>query len=263
MNKHELKSLLENIYRTLTQEGIIPPPSLGTGSKQWPTQSPDVAPPPPKPKPKPRLSEPEPYVRPVFPVTGRDWTVPYGPDDPNNPFGHTFQGRIDAIRHGRTYIPAPWYLQGTMAEAMNKQELKSLLENIYTTLTEDEGGDFVGPPDPTYPDFSPEDLERLTRELLPNGNTIRPFTPEELDPFHPPAWWELGVKAWQWWLSVSTRPPDPMELNYHLIPPYYYYDAQGNIVQQPWSLPQDHPGYSEWHQHDFGPPSPENNNNNQ
>ena len=166
MNKHELKSLLENIYRTLTQEGIIPPPSLGTGSKQWPTQSPDVAPPPPKPKPKPepRLSEPEPYVRPVFPVTGRDWTVPYGPDDPNNPFGHTFQGRIDAIRHGRTYIPAPWYLQGTMAEAMNKQELKSLLENIYHLLAEAPGENeykpdpnFVGPPhlNPPYiPDIS-------------------------------------------------------------------------------------------------------------
>ena len=45
---------------------------------------------------------------------------------------------------------------------MNKHELKSLLENIYTALKEDEG-DFVGPPDPTYPDFSPEDRERLTR----------------------------------------------------------------------------------------------------
>jgi hypothetical protein len=47
MNKHELKSLLENISSTLTQEGYIPPPPLGTGSEQWPTQWPDVAPKPP------------------------------------------------------------------------------------------------------------------------------------------------------------------------------------------------------------------------
>ena len=58
MNKQELKSLLENIYRTLTQEGIIPPPPLGTGSEQWPTQWPDVAPPPPPPSKPPVVTPP-------------------------------------------------------------------------------------------------------------------------------------------------------------------------------------------------------------
>ena len=136
---------------------------------------------------------------------------------------------------------------------MNKQELKSLLENIYTALKEDEG-DFVGPPDPTYPDFSREDLERLTRELFPNGNPIRPLTPEELDPFHPPAWWTLGVKAWQWWTWFSQRPLDPMELNYGNVPQFWYYDAQGNYLQQPWSFPRDDPRYRPDSNPDFGPP---------
>ena len=135
---------------------------------------------------------------------------------------------------------------------MNKHELKSLLENIYTALKEDEG-DFVGPPDPTYPDFSPEDRERLTRELFPNGIPEDPVTDENSQGFTPPLWWRLGDKLWRWWQSFSQRPQDPMELNYHLIRPFWYFDVQGNPQQQPWSLPRDDPGYREEHNHDWGP----------
>ena len=136
---------------------------------------------------------------------------------------------------------------------MNKHELKSLLENIYTALKEDEGGDFVGPPDPTYPDFSPEDLGRLTRELFPNGIPKDPVTDDELQGFTPPAWWTLGDKLWRWWQSFSQRPQDPMELNYHLIRGIWYYDAQGNHLQQPWSFPRDDPRYREEIMPDYGP----------
>jgi hypothetical protein len=139
---------------------------------------------------------------------------------------------------------------------MNKHDLKSLLENISSTLMESEelpgdGGFDWG-----------EDLQQLTRELFPNGtDTIPPLTPEELDPFAPPAWWTLGQKLWTWWVRNGMPPAGPMELNYGNIRPYFYYDAEGNLRQQPWSFPPDDPNYREEHRHDYGPPrlEPESN----
>ena len=274
MNKHELKSLLENV-RNLLMEG--PPGWTPEHPTEWdPTEW---------------MYEPlKPYIPPRpegwvgdWPFEGWEDIIPplsrpewYGRTPIHNPgsYDPIYPGRPEWDRipiHNPIYDPiyddgydTPFtqeederYFTDSVepnqkALNMNKHELKSLLENIYSTLKEDEG-DFVGPPDPTYPDFSREDLERLTRELFPNGIPIeRPLTPEELDPFRPPDWWTWGAKMWarwvyQMWVYHTVRPQTPMELNYENVPHYWYFDSQGNPHWQPWIYPENDPLYRPIH----------------
>jgi len=153
MNKYELKSLLENIYTALTEEAAAPKLDINdiinpsTGRVRLGTTS-DRVPPPPPPPPKP-----------TRPMTD-------------------FINRLNAAirRLGGA-------LQ-TEQDHTNKQDLKSLLENIYTALTEQN-------PPPLPP-----------RLFIPDGPTGPPPTPPDVyrnDPARDPNWNppELGG-GWYW-----------------------------------------------------------------
>ena len=133
MNKQDLKSLLENIYHLLVEAppadpypryyvpgyGFVPfapPMRYKPTSVVGPNDPPDYL----------DLWPPNEYMDPW------EWLDNNPLGTPGNPYNKHFQ--------------SPPYVENN---SMNKQDLKSLLENIYTALTE--AGDFVGPPAPEAP----------------------------------------------------------------------------------------------------------------
>ena len=200
MNKHELKSLLENIYTTLTEADIPDNPPAPEGYNPlpqepwpWPPNPLSTTPPPPPPpiRHKPTSSRPLPpngpppdpypryYVRgfPPVPIAPPIRHKPNSVVGPNNPPDyldlwqtHEYMDPWEWLDNNPLGTPGNPYnkhfLEPPYVEnnSMNKQELKSLLENIYHLLAEAPGENeykpdpnFVGPPhlNPPYiPDIS-------------------------------------------------------------------------------------------------------------
>ena len=99
---------------------------------------------------------------------------------------------------------------------MNKHELKSLLENIYTALTEDEG-DFVGPPDPRDPmlDTPVPFLQQVLRGARPL--------------YGPNGAYPTGTVLWDW----EVPPPPPPPPKPFFIPPEVWRLIPGMIPNSP------------------------------
>ena len=215
MNKQELKSLLENIYTALTEDktGLwtdwhpplgdwlapvdhfpIPyalPPTIRRAKITPIWQSPL------RPRIKPTSVGPLKRYRP---------TLTWGPDDPSP----------DELRLFDHWLKDPDW------NNMNKQDLKSLLENIYTTLTEDDwyndkhfndsplppyGPPPPPPPPPPKPVYPPwptdfqDELSRLRGLLIDDYDGWL----EEME--RDPKWWSdrYGFDVLEWWRTQDPN----------------------------------------------------------
>ena len=169
MNKHELKSLLENIYEamilpTLGQE-LYANPALFKPTT--PTLPPNRVPPPPPP------------LKPIWPMTtGLD----------------RLTKSMKRLRDAFPFPNSPPF-QTEQADTMNKHELKSLLENIYTALTEEEIPDH--PPAPEGYD-SPDPWPWPPNKPPVVTPTLPPKPPTGLGLYPRPNWWNPNGPEGQW-----------------------------------------------------------------